>query len=75
MLDKERAKQVLEDLKAKNSEFKKSFDDVVNQMVADLEIPERIASQIVLDQLTNDNEKRLILYDIFSPSVLKKNNI
>ena len=75
MLDKERARKVLEDLKAKNSEFKKSFDDVVNQMVADLEIPERIASQIVLDQLTNDNEKRLILYDIFSPSVLKKNNI
>lgn len=75
MLDKERAKKVLEELKAKNLEFKKSFDAVVKQMVNDLEIPEHIASQVVLDQITNDNLKELILYDIFSPSVLKKNNI
>ena len=75
MFDDERAKKVIEELKSKNKGFQDSFNAVVKQMVDDLEIPERIASQIVLDQIANDNAKKLILYDIFSPSVLKKNNI
>ena len=75
MLDRDRAKQVLEELKSKNKDFQESFDRVVSQMVNDLEIPEQIARQIVIDQTINDNEKKLILYDIFSPSVLKKNNM
>ena len=72
---KERAKKVLLELKSKNENLQKDFDLLVNGMVKELEIPERIARQIVLDQLVSDNEKQLILYDIFSPSVLKKNNM
>lgn len=75
LADNERAKEVLKELKSKHEEFNNSFEDVVKKMVKDLEIPERIARQIVLDQLASDNAKQLILYDIFSPSVLEKNNI
>ena len=73
--DKKRAEKVFLELKSKNENLQKDFDLLVNGMVKELEIPERIARQIVLDQLVSDNEKQLILYDIFSPSVLKKNNI
>lgn len=73
--DKERAEKVYLSLKSKHACLQKEFDATVKKMVNDLEIPERIARQIVLDQLVSDNEKQLILYDIFSPSVLKKNNM
>ena len=73
--DNERAEKVFLELKSKNESLQKDFDLLVDGMVKDLEIPERIARQIVLDQLVSDNQKQLILYDIFSPSVLKKNNM
>ena len=73
---KERAREVLRDLlKSKNEEFQKSFELVAKTMAEKLEIPERIARQLVLDELVSKNEKQLILYDIFSPSTLKKNNL
>ena len=72
---KERAKQILLELKSKNEEFQKSFELVAKTMAEELEIPERIARQLVLDELVSKNEKQLILYDIFSPSTLKKNNL
>ena len=72
---KERAKQVLIELKSKNEEFQKSFEAVAKAMATELEIPESLARNLVLDELVSKNEKQLILYDIFSPSVLKKNNI
>jgi len=72
---KERAREVLLELKSKNEEFQKSFELVALAMAKELEIPERIARQLVLDELVSKNEKQLILYDIFSPSVLKKNNL
>ncbi len=73
---KERAREVLRDLlKSKNDEFQKNFELVAKSMAKELDIPERIARQLVLDELVSKNEKQLILYDIFSPSTLKKNNL
>ena len=67
---KERAKQVLMELKEKNKELSDAFDAYVKKMAEELEIPESIAVSLVTTEMVNRNEKKLILHDLFSKVTL-----
>ena len=67
---KERAKQVLMELKEKNKELSDAFDAYVKKIAEELEIPESIAVSLVTTEMVNRNEKKLILHDLFSKVTL-----
>ena len=68
---RERAKKILIELKNKNSDLKESFDAYVKSLSESLEIPERIAVNLVTDDLVMQYEKQLILSELFSKYTLE----
>ena len=68
---REKAKKIFLDLKAKDKELKKIFDEYVNSLKNELEIDEDIAIKLVTDELVNKYEKQLILRNLFSNLTLK----
>ena len=68
---RERAKRALEVLKAKNQELSDQFNSYVALLKEELEIPEEIAVKLVTTELISCNEKKLILYDLFSKKTLE----
>ncbi len=68
---RERAKGILINLKNKNSDLKESFDAYVKSLSESLEIPERIAVNLVTDELVMQYEKQLILSELFSKYTLE----
>lgn len=71
---KESAKAMLEKLKEKDEALKDKFDSYVALLSEELEISQELATTLVTDELVNRNEKSLILHNLFSEKVLKKNN-
>lgn len=69
---RERAKQALQRLKEKNKEVKKEFNEYVELLEKELEIPKEIATNLVADELVNRYKKELILHSIFSKMTLDK---
>ena len=68
---REKAKQILLELKASNKALSDAFDGYVNKLAKNLEISEDIAVTLVRDELLNQYERKLILYDLFSKSTLE----
>lgn len=68
---KEKAKQILIELKEKNKALAEAFDDYVKNLVDSLEINEDIAITLVTDELVNKYQKDLILHELFSKSTLE----
>lgn len=71
-----KAKQIFLSLKEKNEILSKAFDEYVETLTSELEIPKQIAVTLVTDELVNKYEKDLILRDLFSRLTLDniKNN-
>ncbi|MBR2448936.1 MAG: hypothetical protein IKB30_02315 [Clostridia bacterium] len=69
---RERAKQALQRLKEKNKEVEKEFNEYVELLEKELEIPKEIATNLVADELVNRYKKELILHSIFSKMTLDK---
>ena len=67
---REKAKQVLLKFKDKDKELEKIFNEYVDSLVNELEIPKDIAVKIVTDEIVNRYEKRLILFELFSKETL-----
>ncbi len=68
---KEKARHILLDLKTRDEELKKIFDEYVNLLRDELEIEEEIAVRLVTDELVNKYEKQLILRNLFSNLTLE----
>ena len=68
---KEKARHILLDLKTRDEELKNIFDEYVNLLRDELEIPEEIAVKLVTDELVNKYEKQLILRNLFSNLTLE----
>ena len=68
---KEKAKEVLLSLKAKNEELSRSIDEYSLEVAKNLEIPLDIAKTLVLSDITNKYEKKLILIGLFGENTLK----
>ena len=74
---KEKAKRILIELKEKNKALSEAFDEYVQSLSDELEIPKDIAITLVTDELVNKYQKDLILRNLFSRStlnILDKNN-
>lgn len=72
---RERAKEILLKLKNEKKEFSEAFDNYVKHLADELEIDERLAVTLVTDELINNNERKLILHDLFSKATLEQNNV
>ena len=72
---KEKAKEILLKLKAKNQELSDSIDNYANLLSKELDIPESIAKTVVLDDITNKHQKKLLLVELFNEDVLKENGL
>ena len=72
---KEKAKEILLKLKGKHKELSDSIDNYANLLSKELDIPEQIAKTIVLDDITNKHQKRLLLTELFSEDILKENGL
>jgi len=72
---KEKAKEIFNKLKEKNKELSDIFNEYVDSLSVDLEIPREIAVTLVTDQLVVENEKKLILHGLFSKYTLEQNNV
>lgn len=70
--DNERARKALEILKAHDQELKDKFDSYVALVQEKLEINEEIATRLVTTELVNRNQKKLILFEMFSKSTIKE---
>ncbi len=68
---KEKAKRILIELKEKNKALSEAFDEYVQSLSDELEIPKDIAITLVTDELVNKYQKDLILRDLFSRATLK----
>ncbi len=68
---REKAKEILLNLKDKDKALSDAFNDYVKHLVCELEISEDIASTLVVDELVNRYERDLILRDLFSIETLK----
>ena len=68
----DKAKEVLLRLKEQDAELSKSFEAFVDAIVRELEIPRNIAVTLVTTEMVNKNEKKLILYDLFSEKTIKE---
>ena len=68
---KEKARHILLDLKTRDEELKKIFDEYVNLLRDELDIEEEIAVRLVTDELVNKYEKQLILRNLFSNLTLE----
>ena len=68
---RERAKEILLKLKAKDKVLSKAFNDYVKHLVDELEISEELAVTLVTDELVNKYQRDLILRDLFSKSTLE----
>ena len=67
----ERAKEIFLELKEKNKVLEVAFNEYVDSLTKDLEIPRDIAVTLVRDELVNRYEKDLILRQLFSDMTLK----
>ena len=68
---KERAKQTLLLLKEKDKAIEKIFNEFVDDIERELEIPKDIAVTLITDELVNRYQKKLILHSIFSKATLE----
>ena len=68
---KERAKEILLNLKEKDKALSAAFDDYVEHLVKELEISRDIAVTLVTDELVNKYHRDLILRDLFSKATLE----
>ena len=68
---REKAKAILLDLKEVDAPFRESFNVYVKALTSTLEIPEDIAVRLVIDDLVNKYEKKLILHELFSSETLE----
>ena len=68
---KEKVRHILLDLKTRDEELKKIFDEYVNLLRDELDIEEEIAVRLVTDELVNKYEKQLILRNLFSNLTLE----
>ena len=69
---RERAKEILLNLKTKDKALSEAFNDYVKHLVDELEISEELAVTLVTDELVNKYQRDLILRDLFSKSTLEK---
>lgn len=70
---REKAKKVLEKLKKKSKVFSDSFDEYVKGLAKELGVKEDLAAKLVTDELVNRNQKKLLLYGLFSKETLEEN--
>lgn len=68
---RERARNALNELKAKDQDLRDKFNSYVALLAEELEIPEDVAVALVTEELVNRNERKLILYDLFSKKTLE----
>lgn len=68
---KEKARHILLDLKTRDEELNNIFNEYVNLLRDELEVPEEIAVKLVIDELVNKYEKQLILRNLFSNLTLE----
>ena len=72
---REKAKQIFLELKEKNAALQAAFDEYVAYIQKDLDIPERIAINLVTTELVNKYEKSLILRELFGSLTLDEVDI
>ena len=68
---REKAKEILLELKAKDKVLSDAFDAYVNHLKETLEIPKEIAVSLVTSELVSKYEKDLIMRDLFSKITLE----
>lgn len=68
---REKAKEILLELKAKDKVLSDAFDEYVNHLKETLEIPKEIAVSLVTSELVSKYEKDLIMRDLFSKITLE----
>ncbi|MBQ3492507.1 MAG: hypothetical protein IJA88_00185 [Clostridia bacterium] len=69
---REVAKETFLELKEKDKEVKKVFEEYVDDLVTRLEIPREIAANVVADNLVSEYESRLIALSIFRKDTFDK---
>ena len=69
---REKAKETLKNLLGKDKGLSDSFNCYVSLLAKELEISEDIAVSLVIEELVNRNEKKLILHSLFSEMTLDK---
>ena len=72
---KEKAKEILLKLKEKNEFISNEIDSYAKLLASELDIPEDIAKNCVLDDLSNKYQKKLILLELFATDTLKENGL